>query len=94
MSIVQDFDLTHLDLLPLPGQGNTRKRWQTWARIAGCDLTLAKRYEAALARHRIAPAVPGALPGTGETPAYPRRQPWNLCQGLPAGWRVPAAAGP
>lgn len=77
MSIVQDFDLTHLDcllrrfgtrpraldldnrlpellqalqadhldLLPLPGQGHTLERWQTLARIAGCDLTLAKLYE-------------------------------------------------
>ncbi|WP_194790787.1 acyl-CoA dehydrogenase family protein [Pseudomonas sp. UFMG81] len=77
MSIVQDFDLTHLDrllrhfsarpqaldldtrlpellqalqadhldLLPLPGQGHTLQRWQTLARVAGCDLSLAKLYE-------------------------------------------------
>lgn len=35
----------HLDLLPLPGQGHTLQRWQTLARIAGCDLALAKLYE-------------------------------------------------
>ncbi|GLH34068.1 acyl-CoA dehydrogenase [Pseudomonas sp. BR1R-5] len=35
----------HLDLLPLPGQGHTLQRWQTLARIAGCDLALAKVYE-------------------------------------------------
>lgn len=34
-----------LDLLPLPGQGNTLRRWQTLARVAGCDLALAKLYE-------------------------------------------------
>src|SRR5690606_10277938 len=34
-----------LDLLPLPGQGHTLQRWQTLARIAGCDLALAKLYE-------------------------------------------------
>ncbi|MDU9394087.1 acyl-CoA dehydrogenase [Pseudomonas sp. zfem002] len=35
----------HLDLLPLPGQGHTLQRWQTLARVAGCDLSLAKLYE-------------------------------------------------
>jgi len=35
----------HLDLLPLPGQGHTLQRWQTLARVAGCDLALAKLYE-------------------------------------------------
>ncbi|MBF8745300.1 acyl-CoA dehydrogenase [Pseudomonas putida] len=34
-----------LDLLPLPGQGHTLRRWQTLARVAGCDLALAKLYE-------------------------------------------------
>lgn len=34
-----------LDRLPLPGEGQTLKRWQTLARVAGCDLALAKLYE-------------------------------------------------
>ncbi|CAM3599318.1 Acyl-CoA dehydrogenase [Pseudomonas reidholzensis] len=34
-----------LDQLPLPGHGHTLQRWQTLARIAGCDLALAKLYE-------------------------------------------------
>nr|WP_314484461.1 acyl-CoA dehydrogenase [uncultured Pseudomonas sp.] len=34
-----------LDVLPLPGQGNTLQRWQTLSRVAGCDLALAKLYE-------------------------------------------------
>ncbi|CAK15549.1 acyl-CoA dehydrogenase family protein [Pseudomonas entomophila] len=35
----------HLDLLPLPGQGRTLERWRALARVAGCDLSLAKLYE-------------------------------------------------
>lgn len=35
----------HLDRLPRPGQGRTLERWRTLARVAGCDLTLAKLYE-------------------------------------------------
>ncbi|MPS98364.1 MAG: acyl-CoA dehydrogenase [Pseudomonas sp.] len=35
----------HLDLLPLPGQGKTLQRWQALARVAACDLGLAKLYE-------------------------------------------------
>lgn len=34
-----------LDLLPLPGHGQTLQRWKTLARVAGCDLALAKLYE-------------------------------------------------
>lgn len=34
-----------LDLLPLPAQGHTLQRWQCLARVAGCDLALAKLYE-------------------------------------------------
>ncbi|MBF8778252.1 acyl-CoA dehydrogenase family protein [Pseudomonas fulva] len=34
-----------LDRLPLPGHGKTLQRWQTLARVAGCDLALAKLYE-------------------------------------------------
>jgi alkylation response protein AidB-like acyl-CoA dehydrogenase len=34
-----------LDLLPRPGHGQTLKRWQALARIAGHDLSLAKLYE-------------------------------------------------
>ncbi len=36
---------SHYDALPLPGQGRTLQRWQTLARVAGCDLGLAKLYE-------------------------------------------------
>ena len=43
--LLQALQADHLDLLPLPGQGNTLRRWQTLARIAGCDLALAKLYE-------------------------------------------------
>lgn len=35
----------HLDVLPLPGQGQTLQRWQILAQVAGCDLALAKLYE-------------------------------------------------
>ncbi|WP_085677492.1 MULTISPECIES: acyl-CoA dehydrogenase [unclassified Pseudomonas] len=43
--LIQALKADHLDLLPLPGQGNTLRRWQTLARVAGCDLALAKLYE-------------------------------------------------
>jgi len=43
--LIQALQADHLDLLPLPGQGNTLRRWQTLARVAGCDLALAKLYE-------------------------------------------------
>ena len=43
--LMQALQADHLDLLPLPGQGNTLRRWQTLARVAGCDLALAKLYE-------------------------------------------------
>lgn len=43
--LLQAMQAEHLDLLPLPGQGHTLQRWQTLARIAGCDLSLAKLYE-------------------------------------------------
>ncbi|HCN45138.1 MAG TPA: acyl-CoA dehydrogenase, partial [Pseudomonas sp.] len=43
--ILQSLQQDHLDLLPLPGQGHTLQRWQTLARVAGCDLSLAKLYE-------------------------------------------------
>ncbi|WP_425928413.1 acyl-CoA dehydrogenase [Pseudomonas sp. NyZ201] len=43
--VMQSLQQDHLDLLPLPGQGHTLQRWQTLARIAGCDLSLAKLYE-------------------------------------------------
>ncbi|MDR6711535.1 alkylation response protein AidB-like acyl-CoA dehydrogenase [Pseudomonas hunanensis] len=36
---------SQLDQLPLPGHGHTLQRWQTLARVAGCDLALAKLYE-------------------------------------------------
>lgn len=43
--IMRALQADHLDVLPLPGQGHTLQRWQTLARIAGCDLALAKLYE-------------------------------------------------
>lgn len=43
--ILQALQEDHLDRLPLPGHGHTLQRWQTLARIAGCDLSLAKLYE-------------------------------------------------
>lgn len=43
--LMQSLQQDHLDLLPLPGQGHTLQRWQTLARVAGCDLSLAKLYE-------------------------------------------------
>ncbi|MFK0310363.1 acyl-CoA dehydrogenase [Pseudomonas sp. NPDC090233] len=43
--LMQALRAGHLDLLPLPGQGDTLQRWQTLARVAGCDLALAKLYE-------------------------------------------------
>lgn len=42
--LMQDLQAAKLDRLPLPGQ-QTLRRWQTLARVAGCDLTLAKLYE-------------------------------------------------
>ena len=43
--LIQALRADQLDLLPLPGQGSTLRRWQTLARVAGCDLALAKLYE-------------------------------------------------
>ncbi|WP_054884508.1 acyl-CoA dehydrogenase family protein [Pseudomonas sp. NBRC 111130] len=43
--LIQALRADQLDLLPLPGQGSTLQRWQTLARVAGCDLALAKLYE-------------------------------------------------
>lgn len=43
--IMQALQADHLDVLPLPGQGQTLRRWQTLAQIAACDLGLAKLYE-------------------------------------------------
>jgi hypothetical protein len=43
--LIQALQADHLDLLPMPGQGNTLRRWQTLARVAGCDMALAKLYE-------------------------------------------------
>ncbi|MBK5010056.1 acyl-CoA dehydrogenase [Pseudomonas sp. S60] len=44
-SLLQTLQADHLDQLPLPGQGDTLRRWQALARVAGCDLALAKLYE-------------------------------------------------
>ncbi len=43
--LLQALQAGHLDLLPLPGQGHTLERWKTLARVAACDLSLAKLYE-------------------------------------------------
>ena len=43
--LLQVLQAERLDLLPLPGHGRTLERWQALARVAGCDLGLAKLYE-------------------------------------------------
>lgn len=43
--LLQALQRDRLDRLPLPGHGQTLQRWQTLARVAGCDLSLAKLYE-------------------------------------------------
>ncbi|WP_043195803.1 acyl-CoA dehydrogenase [Pseudomonas putida] len=43
--LLQALRAEQLDLLPLPGHGRTLERWQALARVAGCDLGLAKLYE-------------------------------------------------
>ncbi|OWQ33865.1 acyl-CoA dehydrogenase [Pseudomonas sp. DrBHI1] len=43
--LLQALQREHLDLLPLPGQGRTLERWGGLARVAACDLSLAKLYE-------------------------------------------------
>ncbi|WP_153788552.1 acyl-CoA dehydrogenase family protein [Pseudomonas sp. EMN2] len=43
--LLQTLQREHHDLLPLPGQGRTLDRWRALARVAGCDLSLAKLYE-------------------------------------------------
>jgi hypothetical protein len=43
--LLQALRAEQLDLLPLPGHGRTLERWRALARVAGCDLGLAKLYE-------------------------------------------------
>lgn len=43
--LLQALRAEQLDVLPLPGHGRTLERWQAFARVAGCDLGLAKLYE-------------------------------------------------
>lgn len=43
--LLQVLHAEQLDLLPLPGHGRTLDRWRALARVAGCDLGLAKLYE-------------------------------------------------
>ncbi|WP_440590703.1 acyl-CoA dehydrogenase [Pseudomonas putida] len=43
--LLQALRAEQLDVLPLPGHGRTLERWQALARVAGCDLGLAKLYE-------------------------------------------------
>lgn len=43
--LLQALTAAGLDTLPLPGQGRTLQRWQILARVAACDLALAKLYE-------------------------------------------------
>ncbi|KPM62658.1 MULTISPECIES: hypothetical protein [Pseudomonas] len=45
IELMQALQGEQLDVLPLPGQGCTLERWRALARIAGCDLSLAKLYE-------------------------------------------------
>lgn len=45
LELLHALQADHLDLLPLPGQGRTLDRWRALARVAGCDLSLAKLYE-------------------------------------------------
>lgn len=45
LELLHALQADHLDRLPLPGQGRTLDRWRALARVAGCDLSLAKLYE-------------------------------------------------
>ncbi|MFF7064967.1 acyl-CoA dehydrogenase [Pseudomonas sp. NPDC008258] len=45
MELMQALKGEQLDTLPLPGQGSTLERWRALARVAACDLSLAKLYE-------------------------------------------------
>ncbi|UUJ40836.1 acyl-CoA dehydrogenase [Pseudomonas extremaustralis] len=45
IELMQALQGERLDVLPLPGQGCTLERWRVLARVAGCDLSLAKLYE-------------------------------------------------
>lgn len=45
IELMQALQAERLDVLPLPGQGCTLERWRALARVAGCDLSLAKLYE-------------------------------------------------
>lgn len=45
LDTLRGLQAARLDLLPLPAQGDTLQRWQRLARVAGCDLSLAKLYE-------------------------------------------------
>lgn len=45
IELMQALQGEQLDVLPLPGQGCTLERWRALARVAGCDLSLAKLYE-------------------------------------------------
>jgi len=43
--LIRALQAGHFDRLPLPGRGDTLARWQFLAKVAGCDLALAKLYE-------------------------------------------------
>ncbi len=45
IELMQTLQGERLDVLPLPGQGCTLERWRVLARVASCDLSLAKLYE-------------------------------------------------
>ena len=68
-----------LDPLPLPGGGDTLRRWQALATVAGADLSLLKLYEghtdalAILDRYRI--AVPPAIRARLESGAFETPKP-------------------
>ena len=76
--LLQAMQADHLDLLPLPGQGQTLKRWQTLARVAGCDLTPPSSMKAIPMPWRSSPnAAPPIMPRRGSGACGPpsRRMP-------------------
>lgn len=64
LALMQLLQANQLDLLPLPGHGHTLQRWQTLARVAGCDLALAKLYEGHTDALAIIAECTGAQPAS------------------------------
>jgi hypothetical protein len=63
-----------LDLLPLPGAGNTLLRWQILAAVASHDLSLAKLYEG----HTDALAILAELVPRRALETFPNRTLWGM----------------